>query len=254
VPKPDVVVLPETFTDLGPNPIADEQINQVVADLGVPTLIGGRIRRADGSAQNVMIVWDPQRGPGEQYNKQKLVPFGEFVPLRPIARIFTPFVDDQVDMVPGRFPPVLTAANVPLGVAICFEVAYDDVLNQATRLGAEVLTVPTNNAWFGRTEMSYQQEAMSRVRAVEHDRAVIISATTGVSAVIQPDGGVTRQTELYTGDTLVATVPKRTTVTLATRIGAWPEGAMVAGGFAAMLWAIGLRVRRRRVESTGEQR
>jgi apolipoprotein N-acyltransferase len=253
VARPDVVILPETFTDLGPDPGADAQIDKVVADLGVPTLIGGRIKRPDGSAQNVMIVWDPVKGPGQQYNKQKLVPFGEFVPVRPIARIFTPFVDDQLDMVPGTLPPVLTAANVPLGVAICFEVAYDDVLNDATRRGAEVLTVPTNNAWFGRTEMSYQQEAMSRVRAVEHDRAVVISATTGVSAVIQPDGGVTRQTELYTGDTLVVTVPKRTTVTLATRIGTWPEGAMVAGGFAAMLWAAGLRGRRRRVDSSREE-
>ncbi|MEV4319410.1 apolipoprotein N-acyltransferase [Actinocrispum sp. NPDC049592] len=254
MPKPDIVILPETFTDLGPDPAEDRQIAQVVSDLGVPTLIGGRITRPDGAAQNVMIVWDPVKGPGQEYSKQKLVPFGEFVPMRSIARIFTPFVDDQKDMRPGTQPPVLTAAGVPLGVAICFEVAYDDVLETAARDGAQVLTVPTNNAWFGRTEMSYQQEAMSRVRAVEHDRAVIISATTGVSAVIQPDGGVTRQTELYTGDTLVATVPKKTTVTLATRIGAWPEGAMVAGGFAALLWAAGSRVRRRRVDSSREER
>jgi apolipoprotein N-acyltransferase len=253
VPKPDVVVMPETFTDLGPNPATDLEVSKVVADLGVPTLIGGRIRRPDGSAQNVMIVWDPQKGPGQQYSKQKLVPFGEFVPMRPVARIFTPFVDDQMDMVPGTQPPLLRAGGVSLGVAICFEVSYDDVLNEATRLGAQVLAVPTNNAWFGDTEMSYQQEAMSRVRAVEHDRAVVISATTGVSAVIQPDGRVTRQTELYTGDTLVATVPKRTTVTLATRVGAWPEGAMVAGGLAALLWAAGLRIRRRHVDSSREQ-
>jgi apolipoprotein N-acyltransferase len=254
VPRPDVVVMPETFTELAVDPATDRQISQVVADLGVPTLIGGRIRRPDGAAQNVMIVWDPRTGPGQQYSKQKLVPFGEFVPLRSVARMFTPFVDDQRDMVPGTQPPVLTAAGVPLGVAICFEVSYDDVLTDATRDGAQVLTVPTNNAWFGRTEMSYQQMAMSRVRAVEHDRAVIISATTGVSAVVQPDGSVTRQTELYTGDTLVATVPERTTVTLATRIGAWPEGAMVAGGLAALLWAIGLRIRRRHVDSSREQR
>jgi apolipoprotein N-acyltransferase len=101
--------------------------------------------------------------------------------------------------------------------------------------------------------MSYQQLAMSRVRAVEFGRSVVVSATTGVSAIVQPDGSVTRQTELYTADTLVATVGKRTTVTLATRIGAWPEGVLVAGGLAALLWAIGLRIRRRRVDSSREQ-
>jgi apolipoprotein N-acyltransferase len=250
VPRPDVVIMPETFTDLGPNPATDRAISQVVADLGVPTLVGGRIKRPDGSAQNVVIVWDPQTGPGQQYNKQKLVPFGEFVPMRSVARWFTPFVDDQKDMVPGTQPPVLTAAGVQLGVAICFEVAYDDVLTDAVRDGARVLTVPTNNAWFGRTEMSYQQLAMSRVRAVEHDRAVVVSATTGVSAIVQPDGTVTRQTDLYTGDTVVASVGQRTTITLATRIGAWPEGAMVIGGLAALLWAFGLGILRRRVDSS----
>jgi apolipoprotein N-acyltransferase len=216
----------------------------------VPTFVGARIERPDGSDQNVIVNWDPRTGPGREYAKSKLVPFGEFVPVRPIARFFTPFVDGQTDMKPGIEPPVLTASGTKLGVAICFEVAYDDVLSQAAKQGAEVLTVPTNNNWYGRTEMSYQQLAMSRVRAVETGRAVVVSATTGVSAIVQPDGTVTRQTELYTADTLVATVAKRTTVTLATRIGAWPEGVMVAGGLAALLWAIGLRIRRRHVDSS----
>ncbi|CAM3816334.1 apolipoprotein N-acyltransferase [Kibdelosporangium persicum] len=246
VPKPDVVIMPETFTGLGPNAADDVQLSRMVADLGVPTLIGARQRQADGTDQNVVIAWDPAAGPGQEYAKSKLVPFGEFVPIRPVARIFTPFVDGQSDMRPGVQPPVLTAAGTELGVAICFEVAYDEVLTQAARDGAQVLTVPTNNNWYGRTEMSHQQLAMSRVRAVEHGRAVVVSATTGVSAIVQPDGSVTRQTELYTADTLVATVAKRSTVTLGTRIGAWPEGVMVVGGLAALLWAIGSRVRQRK--------
>jgi apolipoprotein N-acyltransferase len=248
VPRPDVVIMPETFTDLGPDPAADREIGRVVADLGVPVLVGARMRMPDRSVQNVVILWDPRTGPGPVYAKQQLVPFGEFVPLRPVARLFTPFVDDESDMKPGTQPPVLTAGDVSLGVAICFEVAYDHVLADAVRDGAQVLTVPTNNAWFGHTEMSYQQMAMSRVRAVEHSRAVVVSATTGVSAIVQPDGSVTRQTELFKGDTLVATVGKRSTVTLATRIGGWPEGVMAAAGLFAWVWAVGTRIRRRRAD------
>src|SRR5262249_54144783 len=162
--------------------------------------------------QNVVIVWDPRTGPGQVYAKSKLVPFGEFFPLKSIARIFTPFVDGEKDLTPGTQPPVLDAAGgrlggavcfevscdgvldaagVRLGVAICFEVSYDDVLNEAAGDGARVLVVPTNNAWYGPGEMSYQQLAMSRVRAVEFGRAVVVSATTGVSAIVQPDGTVT---------------------------------------------------------------
>lgn len=246
VARPDVVIMPETFTGLGPDPADDVALNRMVTDLGVPTLIGARQSHGNGTDQNVMVVWDPVSGPGAQYAKSKLVPFGEFVPIRSIARLFTPFVDGQVDMQPGVEPPILTAAGTKLGVAICFEVAYDDVLTQAARDGAEVLTVPTNNNWFGRTEMSYQQLAMSRIRAVEHDRAVVVSATTGVSAIVQPDGSVTRQTDLYTADTLVATVAKKSTVTLATRMGAWPELVMVLGGLLALLFSVGSRVRHQR--------
>jgi len=255
MPKPDVVVMPETFTGLGPNPGGDEELNRMVTDLGVPTLIGARMTEANGDEQNVVVVWDPRTGPGQVYAKSKLVPFGEFYPMKDVARIFTPFMDREKSLTAGTQDPVLDAAAVKLGVAICFEVAYDDVLNKATSLGAEVLTVPTNNAWYGPGEMSYQQLAMSQVRAVEFGRAVVVSATTGVSAIVQPDGSVTRQTELYAADTLVATVPKRTTVTLATRIGAWPEGAMVVGGLAAVLWAVGLGIRRRRAlsESRGQE-
>ena len=62
------------------------------------------------------------------------------------------------------------------------------------RAGAQLLTVPTNNATFGNSDMTYQQLAMSRVRAVEHGRAVVVSATTGVSAMITADGAVQQET------------------------------------------------------------
>ena len=73
---------------------------------------------------------------------------------------------------------------------ICFEVVYDDLVRDVVNGGAQVLVVQTNNATFGYTDETYQQQAMSRVRAVEHGREVLIAATSGVSAVIRPDGSV----------------------------------------------------------------
>lgn len=94
--------------------------------------------------------------------------------------------------------------------------------------GAQLLAVPTNNAWFGRGEMTYQQLAMSRLRAVEHGRAVVVSSTSGVSAIVQPDGTVTSSTRLYASDTLVEQVPLRSTMTPATRLGSIPEWVLTA--------------------------
>lgn len=97
--------------------------------------------------------------------------------------------------------------------------------------------------------MSYQQLAMSRVSAVEFGRAVAVAATSGVSAVVEPDGSVSQQTSLFTAQTLVARVPLRSTATLATRLGAWPEWVVSALGLAALVLATGTRIARRRART-----
>jgi apolipoprotein N-acyltransferase len=111
--------------------------------------------------------------------------------------------------------------------------------------GAQVLAVPSNNATFGLSEMTYQQMAMSRVRAVEHDRPVIIATTSGVSATITRDGTVTASTKQFTPDVLVGRTVLRDTTTLASRLRAVPEWVLVAVGAAAVV--VGFGVRRREV-------
>jgi apolipoprotein N-acyltransferase len=86
---------------------------------------------------------------------------------------------------------------------------------------------------------------MDQERAVEHGRAVIVAATSGVSAIIGPDGHITAQTGLFEPATLVATVPLRSTTTLADLLGDWPERVMVLGGLVALGFGIAVAVRRR---------
>ena len=98
--------------------------------------------------------------------------------------------------------------------------------------------MPSNNATFGFTQMTYQQMAMSQVRSVEHDRTSIIATTSGVSATIDPDGTVTQSTTQFTPAVLVNRTVLRDTVTLATRLGAVPEWVLVALGIGAVGAAI----------------
>ena len=112
---------------------------------------------------------------------------------------------------------------------------FDDLVRDSVRSGAQLLAVPTNNATFGFTEMTYQQQAMSRVRAVEHGRAVLVAATSGVSAVIAPDGSLQDRSEVFTRDVLVERVPLRDARTLATRLGAWPEALLVLLGLGGVV-------------------
>jgi apolipoprotein N-acyltransferase len=129
-------------------------------------------------------------------------------------------------------------------------VVFDDLVRQSVRSGAQVLAVPTNNATFGFTQMTYQQQAISRVRAVEHGRTVLVAATSGVSAVIAPDGTVKQETRLFTPDALVAGVPLRSGTTLATQLGPAPEWALVALGVVGLAAALIMHGR----PSTGNRR
>jgi apolipoprotein N-acyltransferase len=240
-PRPALVIWPENSSDIDPlrNPDARLVIDQAARAIGVPILVGAVLRTDDGHETNTMIVWDPQTGPGQRHDKRRVQPFGEYVPYRSFFRLFSPYVDRGGDFVPGNGNGAVDLGGVRVGIATCYEVIFDDLVRQSVRSGAQVLAVPTNNATFGFTQMTYQQQAISRVRAVEHGRTVLVAATSGVSAVIAPDGTVTQESKLFTPDVLVARVPLRSGTTLATRLGPAPEWALVALGVVALAAALG---------------
>ncbi|GAA4488639.1 apolipoprotein N-acyltransferase [Rhodococcus olei] len=238
-PRPDLVIWPENASDIDPyrNPDAATAISTAARAVGAPILVGTVLVRRDGTTTNTVIAWDPATGPGEQHDKKIIQPFGEYLPYRDFFRHFSQYADRAGNFVPGTGDGVVHAAGVPVGVATCYEVAFDRALNQAVRAGAQLIAVPTNNATFGDTEMTYQQLAMSRVRAVEHGRAVVVAATSGVSAIVAPDGAVAESSSLFAPTTLVAQVPLRASTTLATRLGPIPEFALCIGAALALLAA-----------------
>ena len=242
-PQPSLVVWPENSSDLDPYTNADAaaEITRAVRAVGVPILVGAIL---DGPGpdhdRNVGILWSPTTGPGATYTKRHPVPFGEYIPLRKLALKISSKVNlVQRDMVAGRGNGLLAGGPFPIGDVICFEVAYDSLVRSSVQAGAQFLVIQTNNATFGHTAETYQQLAMSQLRAVEHARAVAQVSTTGVSAVIGPDGGIRQRSgALFTPDILVAKIPLRTTDTLATRLGAIPEYVMAGGAIVALGWSL----------------
>ena len=231
--RPDLVLWPENASDIDPlrNPDAAAVISDAAKAIGVPLLVGTVLREPVDRLSNVSLVWNPDTGPGQRYVKRRPVPFAEYIPYRSFFRRITEKVDlVRTDFVAGEGPNVLQIGPVTAGTAICFEVAFDDLLREAVRGGADLLVVQTNNATFGRTDESRQQLAMSRLRAVELGRAVVHISTVGVSAMIAPDGEMTRVSGHYTQQTLVDRLPLVDDRTLATRVGAWPEGIMALFG------------------------
>ena len=244
---PDFVVWPENSSDI--DPLADEaaaaQIDTAARAIGVPILVGAVLGISETTVANVGIVWDPITGPGEMYVKQRPVPFGEFVPFRPVlTRIIGRFDRIPRDFIAGDTSGVLQVGNARLGDVICFEVAYDDVVRNTVRDGGRALAVQTNNATFAGLGQPEQQVAMSRLRAVETGRTVLVAATSGISAVIDPTGGI--QAELGEDETgwIVQPIELRDSQTIATRVGEVPEFALCFVALVGLGWVLLMTVRR----------
>lgn len=245
-PRPDLVVLPENSTDIDPyrSDLAHRAIDEAVKDIGVPVLVGAVVGVGEANRATRSLVWDPVSGPGAYYDKQRLVPFGEYTPLKDLVlALFDRAGLVGRQSVPGTRDGDLRLGPVTVGAVNCYEVAFDGVVRGTAATGASPLVVQTNNATYALTNLPAQQLAMSQLRAVEHNRAVITAAITGISAYVTPDGTVAWRTGELVPAANVLTVPVRTSVTVATRVGALPEWAMVLVGAGAL--AAGRRRRTR---------
>jgi apolipoprotein N-acyltransferase len=247
--QPDVVLWPENSSDIDPYTNADaaRQIDRAAEAIDAPILVGAVVEGPGEYVSNTAIVWDPEDGPGDTYVKRHPVPLAEYVPARSFFRFFSDKVDlVRRDFVAGDEVGVLDVGGVRLGDLICFEVVYDGLVHDVVEGGAGMVVVQTNNATFGHTDESAQQLAMSRLRAVETGRTVVVAATSGISAIVAPDGSIARSSELFTPDVFVEDIAQRSSATVAQRLGAGPEWALTALGAGALVVAAMLRRRARR--------
>lgn len=239
-PQPAIVIWPENSSDIDPlvNGDAAESISAASDAIHAPILVG-TVLTAPGYTldnpvtTNSVIVWDAASGPGDRHDKAIVQPFGEYLPWRGFFRKLSSFADRAGYFVPGHGSGVVTAAGVPIGVTTCWEVIFDRAARQSVLNGAQLLAVPSNNATFDEA-MSAQQLAFARVRAVEHDRYVVVAGTTGISAVIAPDGRVLDKTSFFEQAYLDRQIRLKTDLTPATRWGPIVNALLVCLGIGAL--------------------
>lgn len=261
-PQPLFVIWPENSSDIDPlaNQDAADQIAIAVDAIRAPILVGGVLAapgytRDNPVSTNTVIVWNPESGPGDRHDKKIVQPFGEYLPWRSFFKNFSSYADRAGYFQPGSGNGVVTAAGVPIGVSTCWEVIFDRSPRESVLAGAQVLTVPSNNATFNES-MSVQQLAFGRLRAVEHNRFVIVAGTTGISAIIAPDGRVLDRTGFFEPAYLDMAIRLKTKLTMATQWGPWVQGVLVAVGIGALLAAMMqnerfVRGRRRVTDASG---
>jgi len=247
--QPDLVVWPENSSDIDPytDPSARLAIGSAAQAVHAPLLMGAVIGdREDAGWYNRAIVWSPTSGqPGRHYDKIHPVPFGEYIPLRSVLAPRIPALAQiPSDMIRGRRPGVLQVGPAKAGVLMCFEVAYDGLVHDLVRHGADLVVVPTNNATYTDTGQVEQQFAMSRLRAIETGRTVVVASTNGISGVVDARGRVLQRAPERRPAVLEQTVPLSTRTTPAVAMGGWPELGLSVVALVAVLIGLGLRYRR----------
>jgi apolipoprotein N-acyltransferase len=210
--KPNLILWPEAVTPLAVQ--SDEALRDFVGSLArqaqVPLLLGSiatePLNQPDEKWLNGAFVVRPDTGLApDYYAKRKLVPFGEYVPLRPLFGWLKKFVPIGDDFTAGEdsSPLLLPLRPEPLvvGPLICYEDVFPQLARRSAIAGASVLTVLTNNAWFGEGGAAYQHAAHSVLRAVETRRPVLRCGNAGWSGWIDEFGGV-RATLLDENDSI----------------------------------------------------
>ena len=234
--QPDFLLWPENSTDIDPttDPVTRLTVDAAARVAGRPILVGAVMRGpGEGERQTSALWWQPGRGPQARYDKQNLVPFGEWIPFRDQLKPLVPILERVgAQSVPGTEPGVLTVdlgdRVLKLGDVICFELAYDQTVHEAVRGGAQILLVQSNNATYGGTGQIEQQFAITRARAMEARREIAVATTNSVSGFIDRDGRVVHRTAEFTADSMVVSMPIRSALTPALSVAPWVERGLAA--------------------------
>lgn len=233
-PQPDAVLWPENATDIDPfhDAAVRDRIQSLSAALQAPILVGGIF---DGptvdTAYNAGIVWDAT-GPGDRYVKREPVPYGEYVPFRRSLGGLVPRFDRDIprDMLSGEDPGALPIGGFVVGDTICWDIAYDGVVRGTVDAGAQMLVVQTSNASFTDTSQPDQQWNISRLRAIESGRWVLVPSTNGISGIADASGHPVARAPLHRPATLSTKVPLATGTTPGLRFGLWIELLLIGLG------------------------
>jgi len=233
----DLVVWPENAINV-PGPFAEDpwkdQIAEQAARLDAPIMVG--VVENDPTDPdrflNFVVVVNPDGSLGDRYDKERRVPFGEYVPLRPLFEPFAAGALPPRDAVPGVGSATVETGSGPAAVAISWEVFFARRVREGVRDGGDMVLNPTNGSSYWLTQVQTQQLATSAFRAVESGRWLVQVAPTGFSAEFDDAGQLLQRTDVSEARVLYSDIPRLTGTTPAQATGDLIPLALAALGIA----------------------
>ncbi|TQJ32244.1 apolipoprotein N-acyltransferase [Microbacterium sp. SLBN-146] len=249
----DVLLWPEGGIDSDPlsNTGTAAVLDALAERVDAPLIVNAATQRGD-DVFNTSMLWVAGEGAVQLHDKSNPVPMGEYVPDRWFFEALAPDLIGliQREYTPGTNPPFFDVDGIGVGLAICFDVIYDDVIWQGAQDGAQIYMFQTNNADFRDTDENLQQLAFARMRAIETGRSVVNISTVGTSQVIAPDGTTIDGLSANEAGHMLTDVELRTGLTPAVIVGPWVQAILGWGSLAVLVVLGALQVRRRRTEKT----
>jgi len=218
----EIVLWPEGAVPyrLDNDPAYRAAVEGLAAQHGVEIVLNSiGVIEGGGYANSAYLVTGDGLSP-VRYDKVHLVPFGEFVPRWARVAFTESLVREVGGFTPGENVVVLPA-RAPIGVAICFEVVFPDLVAAQTRAGAEILTTLTNDGWYGFSWAPRQHFAQVRLRAAETGRWFVRAALTGISGFVDPTGRVVSKLDVGETGIVIEEVQPLTGLTPRVRFGDW---------------------------------
>ena len=244
LPEPvDFILWPETSMPfyLETNAPLATRLISFSRDFSVPLVLGapGKSDKPDGTGfYNRMWMLTPDAA-GQFYDKQHLVPFGEYVPLG-VSLPFLEYILQGLDFIPGVSRSPLKTGDLAIGGLICYEAIFSDLARQRVADGANILVNISNDAWFGATSAPVQHLHLTAMRAIEQGRYIARATNTGISAIITPRGKTVLRGSLFKPEALAGAMRLTTGLTVFHRIGSFLHWACVILTLAATVWSIHL--------------
>ena len=227
-PSTDLVVWPESAVPVSVS-ARQEEVFDAVAELDGRLVFGAlEERKLSGRSAVFNVVVTVDHGELSFFRKERLVPFGEYIPLRHVfGRFLNPIGYPMSSITPSTSVQALPQiGDLRLGPAICYEIAYPDLVRRRGSI-ADVLVVLSEDSWLGDTSGPWQHLQIARMRALELNRPLVRATNDGVTAIVDGNGVVLNQLERYREDVLVGSVVLQEGTTLFARFGLLPIAGLI---------------------------
>lgn len=213
--------IPDVLTGM---PATQSYIGQSAIDGNCLLLVGAFDLDESGKQYNATFLFDREgKIAPDRYYKRRLVPFGEYIPMRALIEVVIPPLADLnalgEDLSPGKESNLIDTEYGKIGAIICFDSIYEELARVSVKDGAELIVLPTNDSWFLDSVALSMHNSHAVLRAIENRRYVVRSANTGISSVIAPTGEVIARLGAKRTGYICEDVYMRSDLTLYTRTG-----------------------------------